>query len=245
MAVKKVRKIRRRRKGTATKLYFNADTQAAIVEYQGTDDLDTRSKLYVEKILPAFDKLAENLIFIYGFAKPGSPYEILKADCVTFLYETIHKWDEARGTKAFSYFNVVAKNWLIINSRREQKKNFRHVSIDAPEMMSRRDKTAVGEWAIVPSPDDMMITAQFRDDIIKLLHEIKNRVSGENETKCIDAVITVFDKVDQLDFLNKRAVFVYVREISGLSPKQLSVAMSIIRKHYRALVGTGGEYDIF
>ena len=245
MAVKKVRKIRRRRKGTSAKLYFNADTQAAIVKYQQTEDHSDKEKIYVKEILPAFDKLAENLIFIYGFAKPSSPYEILKNDCVTFLYETIHKWDEARGTKAFSYFNVVAKNWLIINSRREQKKNFRHVSIDAPEMMSRRDKASVFEYDVIPSPDDIMITAQFRNDIIKLLHEIKNRVSGENETKCINAVITVFEKVDQLDFLNKRAVFVYVREISGLSPKQLSVAMSIIRKHYRSLVGNGGEYDIF
>ena len=50
--------------------------------------------------------------------------------------------------------------------------------------------------------------------------------------------------MDQLDFLNKRAIFVYVRDISGLSPKQLSVAMSIIRKHYRALIKTE-EFDIF
>jgi hypothetical protein len=58
-------------------------------------------------------------------------------------------------------------------------------------------------------------------------------------------VITVFESIDDLDFLNKRAVFVYVRDISGLTPKQLSVAMSTIRKHYRELTHGGGEFDIF
>ena len=41
--------------------------------------------------------------------------------------------------------------------------------------------------------------------------------------------------VDQLDFLNKRAIFVYVRDISGLNSKQLSASMSSIRKLYREL----------
>ena len=226
-------------------MYFNKDTQAAIVEYQASDDQSSREKLYVAAIMPAFTKLAENLIFIYGFAKPGERYEDLRSDCVSFLYETIHKWDEARGTKAFSYFNVVAKNWLIINSRRNTKRNRRHVSMDAPELMSRADRTSLDHFDVMPAPDEIMISATFRADIMVLLKEIQRRVSGENEVKCINAVVTVFESIDDLDFLNKRAVFVYVRDISGLTPKQLSVAMSIIRKHYRELVHTGGEYDIF
>jgi len=242
---KKKRIIRRRKKGSTAKLYFSKDTQAAICRYQATDDQKEREKIYVAEIMPAFDRLCENLIFIYGFASPAEPYENLKNDCVSFLYETIHKWDEARGTKAFSYFNVVAKNWLIINARRRQKHSRRHASLDNMESMNRRDKSAIANHDVVPSPEDMILKEIFRDDIMTLLHEIKRRVSGENEKKCIDAVVTVFESVDQLDFLNKRAVFVYVRDISGLNPKQLSVAMSIIRKHYRELVHSGGDFDIF
>ena len=241
---KKFKKIRRRRAGTSSKLYFNADTQAAIVSYQACEDQGEKESHYVKQIMPAFNRLAENLIFIYGFASPDEPYESLKNDCVTFLYETIHKWDEAKGSKAFSYFNVVAKNWLIINSRRRQKNNRRHVSID-DSAMSRAEKHSLDYYDVVPSPDDIIISAALRGDIMKLLHEIQRRVTGENEKKCISAVVTVFEQIDDLDFLNKRAVFVYVRDISGLSPKQLSVAMSIIRKHYRELTHTGGEFDIF
>ena len=246
MTKKEKRKIRRRRKGTKSNPYFSADTQAAIVQYQNSEDEKEKNKLYVEQIFPAFDKLAQNLIFIYGFVSKSEPYEHLKSDCVSFLFETIHKWSPEKGTKAFSYFNVVAKNWLIINSRRRIKNERRHVSVDNQEGMSRRDKAKYEAHDVVLAPDEIMIKQNFRAEIMEVLKEIQKRVSGENEKKCIDAVITVFDTVDQLDFLNKRAIFVYVRDISGLSPKQLSVAMSIIRKHYRALVhGSDRQFDIF
>ena len=81
--------------------------------------------------------------------------------------------------------------------------------------------------------------------ISDVLIKIKARVSNTNEVSCIDAIIKIFEMVDQLDYLNKRAVFVYVRDISGLSPKQLSISMSIIRKHYKDLVGPDKEFQLF
>ena len=51
--------------------------------------------------------------------------------------------------------------------------------------------------------------------------------------------------LDNLDFLNKRAIFVYLREISGLNPKQLSVSISNIRKYYREVVGSDDFYQLF
>ena len=236
----------RRRPGKKQNMYFTADTQKWIETYQKTEDEKTRLAMYEKEILPAFSKLSENLIFVYKFRSYFSTFDELKADCVSFLFESMKKWDPERGTKAFSYFNVVAKNWLIINSRRNQKNSRRHVSVDNITGMSRRDKQTYAESDVVPGPDEMMIKRNFRSEIMKVLAEIQNRVSGENEKKCISAVITVFETVDQLDFLNKRAIFVYVRDISGLSPKQLSVAMSIIRKHYRSMVhGTEREFDLF
>ena len=75
-------KVRRRRikrsKGTSPKMYFGIDEHNSIVEFQATEDLAVKEKIYVEKILPAFDKLAENLIFIHGFAKQHASYEDLK-----------------------------------------------------------------------------------------------------------------------------------------------------------------------
>ena len=137
------------------------------------------------------------------------------------------------------------KNWLIINSRQYRKNVIRNVSLSDMEYMSKKDKSAIASSQIVESPDQIMIDSERRKEIVKVLEIIKKRVSKENEKLCINAIVAVFDKIDQLDFLNKRAIYVYVREISGLTPKKLSVSMSSIRKHYRDIVHDKRIIDIF
>ena len=109
--------------------------------------------------------------------------------------------------------------------------------------MSRADKISLEHFDVLPAPDEIMIGAERSEAIIKMLYEIKRRVNSDNENACINAIITIFESVDQLDFLNKRALFVYMRDLSSLNPKQLSIAMSSIRKHYRELSGSDA-FDI-
>ena len=97
---------------------------------------------------------------------------------------------------------------------------------------------------MLPSQETIMIMGQNREMLDVLLVKIKNRLTSQNEIACANAIITLFAKIDELDFLNKRAVFVYMRELSNLNPKQLSVAMSSIRKHYRDLI-KDDKFDIF
>ena len=226
-------------------MYFNMDTQDAIIRYQKSEKEDEKQKIYMEGIFPAFDKLVENLIFVYGFNSVYETFDDMKTDCVTFLYESIHKWKVEKGTKAFSYFNVVAKNWLIINSRQSRKRMKRHVSVDHPEGMTNRQKVLYENFDVMPPPDEILISLDIRNQISNVLDEIRMCITSETEITCVDAIKTVFQNIDELDFLNKRAVLIYVREISGLSPKQLSVAMSSVRKHYRRLVGPDMKYELF
>jgi hypothetical protein len=243
-AKKKFIKIRRKRGKGPRNLYFNENTHNAIIKFQGLEcDLE-KDKLYVKDIFPAFDKLVENLIFIHGFMSTHSSYEDLKNDCVVFLYETLNKFDHTRGTKAFSYFNVVAKNWLIIKSKQRSKQIRRQISLDDPLSISRRDMSAIEMYKVVPAQDSEMIKRESIENLFSLMSEIKEKLSGENEIACIDAIITLFEKIDDIDLLNKRAIFVYLRDISNLNPKQLSIAMSSIRKHYKSLV-KNGDFDIF
>ena len=123
------KKIVRRPKGTSSKTgpYFNDQTQLSIVEFQDANSIEEKHKIYVEGIKPAFDKLVENLIFIHGFVGLYDTYEDLKSDAVTFLYQTIHKFDNSKGKKAFSYFNIVAKNFLTIKSKQRSSKMKRNV----------------------------------------------------------------------------------------------------------------------
>jgi len=224
------------KKKNATKLYFNTETENAIVEFCNSECKKTREKLYVSKIKRSFDKLAENLIFIHSFHSETLPYDILKNDCVSFLFQTMHKFDPSKGSKAFSYFNVVAKHWLIANAKKDQKRRRTSVSLENFQNLSSSDKSTIETYEKIISPERKMMIKETKQDLQDIFKKIEKRISSENEILCMKAIIEVFEKVDQLDFLNKRAIFVYLREISGLNPKQLSIAMSNIRKHYREIV---------
>jgi len=226
------------------KMYFGKEAHNAVIRYQSAKDQQVRNKIYVDEIKPSFDKLAENLIFIHGFSSDKHHFEILKADCVTFLYEILEKFDPVRGSKAFSYFNVCAKNFLIIQSKKRTKNRNRHVSID-DDNLSNYEKRKIEHYNVEPSQEDMIIRKEDKEILIKILQQIKNKTINANEIACIDAIIVLFSSIEDLDFFNKRAVFVYLREISGLNPKQLSVAMSNLRKYYRELVKSNFEFILF
>ena len=223
-------------------LYFGKEEHDAIVHYQSTESRPERHKIYSDQIRPAFFKLVENLIFIHGFARDPETFHTLRADCVTFLYETLEKFDPAKGSKAFSYFNVCAKNFLIIQTNKRNKNARRSVSIDDYVSLSMRDKNSIESYNFVPSPESIMIQKEDRERMFTVLNVIECRVKNENEKLCVKAVTKLFKDIDSLELLNKRAIFVYLREISGLNPKQLSVAMSSVRKHFREIVKQNDEY---
>ena len=226
------------------KMYFGKEAHAAIVEYQSTDVREEKHRIYEQKIKNSFEKLAENLIFIHNFSQGKDHFHILKSDTVSFLYEILEKFDPEKGSKAFSYFNVCAKNFLIIQSKKRLKNKMRHISID-DESLSLNQKYQIERYQIEPSPEDNMMMAESSKLQKELILRIKDKLTNKNEIACIDATLTLFENVDSLDFLNKRALFVYLREISGLNAKQLSVAMSNIRKHYREISKNNLELDIF
>lgn len=252
MIEQKIKKIRLRRKkgkeASATtpnpKFYFTSETQDAIVKFQRSDDRRNREKLYVEKILPAFEKLVENLINIHKFSGLHDTYEDLKNDCVNFLFETIHKFNPDMGTNAFSYFNVVAKNWLIIKTKQKAQRGRRDVSIDDLKGLSVNELQIVEERSTVPSQDFFLENFENMTNILKLMYEIRARVKVENELLCINSVITIFENINDIDILNKSAILLYIRELSGLSPKQLTTSMQAVKKHYNKLKSEQ-KFDIF
>jgi len=217
------------------RMYFNQNTQAAIVAYQKADSKRERDQLYVKGIMPAFEKLVENLINIHKFTSLHDTYDDLKNDCVNFLFETIGKFDGNRGTNAFSYFNVVAKNWLIIRTKQKNQRIRRSVSMDDPEALSVNEQRIIEEHSTIPGQDVVLENEYSAKAVLTMLYEIRSKVKTENELACINSIITIFENIDDIDLLNKSAILLYMRELSSLSPKQLTTTMQSIKKHYRRM----------
>ena len=200
---------------TNIKLYFNSGTQDAIVSFQKESIKKVRDAIYVNDILPAFEKLVENLINIHKFTGMYDSYDDLKNDCVNFLFETIHKFDSSRGTNAFSYFNVVAKNWLIIKTKQKAQKLKRNISMDDPAGLTSYENMIVEDYGSIPSQDDVLDATTSVESTLNLLYDIRTKIKTENELTCINSIITIFENIDEVDLLNKGAILLYMRELSG------------------------------
>lgn len=234
---KRRRRIKRKEgKTDPSKMYFNMGTQEAIIQHQGFKDKADKDAIYLEKIMPAFVALVENLMNVHKFNVAGADISIeeIKSDCVTFLYESIHKYDATRGSMAFSYFNVVAKNWLIIKTKQKATRTKRFVSVDESDDMSIQDLSAIESYQSSERLENTTPHGYIKEKIILMMKDfLKSNSSNDNEELCAKTIIHIFESIEDLDLLNKNAVMYYMRELSGLNSKQLVVSLQAIRKKYK------------
>ena len=54
----------------------------------------------------------------------------------------------------------------------------------------------------------------------------------ENDTKVYQAIMILFDSKDDIDIFNKKAIYLYLREITGLNTKQIVNSLKKFRKKY-------------
>jgi predicted RNA binding protein with dsRBD fold (UPF0201 family) len=55
----------------------------------------------------------------------------------------------------------------------------------------------------------------------------------ENEQKVLDAILLLMNNLEQIEIFNKKAVYLYMREITGLNTKQIVGCLNKMRIRYR------------
>ena len=111
----------KRKRKKKSKIYFGKDTENAIIEYNKTEDIHERNRIYNDKISYAFDKLAENILNTFKFSYFQCSHLEVQQEVVSNLVSNIHKYKPDNG-KAFSYFSIIAKNFLILYTMQNYRK---------------------------------------------------------------------------------------------------------------------------
>tara|TARA_R100000388_G_scaffold94986_1_gene84776 strand:+ start:385 stop:1077 length:693 start_codon:yes stop_codon:yes gene_type:complete len=218
--------------------YFTKETEQAIIDYCATDNLNTRTQLYIEHIQPAFNELVTKIVYTYKFTSLEN-IDVLKEDCKVWLTTILGKFDPSQGTKAFSYFSVVTKNWFTHKAKQQTKKNRREIEYDS----MIREIEAVS----TDDNDDLFDEQEEREFWTFLLVEIKsweNPNLKPNEQKVLDAILTLMNNVDQIEIFNKKAIYLYMREITGLNTKQIVSCLNKMREKYRTFKSKWNEGEI-
>ena len=55
----------------------------------------------------------------------------------------------------------------------------------------------------------------------------------DNELKVYDAIRTVLRSVDDIEIFNKKAIYLYLRELTGMNTKQIVSQLNKFRKKYK------------
>ena len=120
---------RRRRRKANQRMYFTQDHEDAIVRYTRTEDNKERTELYINWIQPAFNEMVDKIVFTYKFTNLPNIDE-LKDECKIWLTTVLCKYDPSKGSKAFSYFSVITKNWFIHKVKQNSKRLKRDVQYE-------------------------------------------------------------------------------------------------------------------
>lgn len=236
-------KVRKRRPKKSTD-YFTLDTQQAILDYRLETSQAKRNKIFNEKIYYAFYKLAENIIhtFRFYYTEVDNINE-LKHEVIAFLLEKLHLYDDSKG-KAYSYFGTIAKRYLIVYNNN----NYKRLKGKAPVSDVDEDKTITNEL-LINQKDDLEDT-NFIDLFIK---EIDDQLllifPKQQEARVADAILELFKRRESLDIFNKKALFIYIKEITDAPTPVITKVIKVMKEIYKEMLNQyleeGMEFNIF
>jgi len=219
-------KKRKRGRPRSKKQYFTEDTQAAIIAYNSETKYSLRNRIWEEHINWPFLKLTENLIHRFKFYYFDYPTREVQHEVIVHLLEKLNKFTEDKG-KAFSYFSIVAKNWLILHNNNNYKKMKQKRDITLID----RSRNVTNEIALEKERSEL---DEFMEQFIiwceKHTDELVNK---ERDKKILFAVLHIFKTRKDIENFNKKAIYIMIREMSDVKTQYITRVVNIIKDKFQ------------
>ena len=240
--------------------YFTQETEDAIVQYNLSKDKKFKSNIYSKEIHYPFYKLTENIIhtFKFYYTDGVENLEDLQHEIMVFLLDKIHLFDPSKGAKAYSYFGTIVKRWLIIYNQKNYKKK-----IDSVDMndITKHQNLDVGDNTIFILNTKLEQTSQkfidsdrnFGDELYTQGYKEGDRLSifidlyvnymtkniygyfpKEYDAQIADCILELFRKRDAIDVFNKKALYIYIREMIDVKTPKITKIANKLHKVFKA-----------
>jgi hypothetical protein len=214
---------------TKDRMYFPVETEDAIVRFNLAESNDERETIYRQDIAYPLDKLAENIINRFKFPYVNQSFEETKRQVVSFLVTNLHKYSKDKG-KAFSYFSVIAKNYLILhnnNGYKQEKRNVYlsetgedYISIDEVDMLQAPDPRAHED-----SKEFVRLMITYWDDNLTRIFKKKRDID------IASAVVELFRRAETIENFNKKALYLMIREMTDCKTSYITKVVNKMRVH--------------
>ena len=217
-------KKRRGRKPTKN-MYFTYIQDKAIVAYNSELDYYKRNKVFREHINYPFNKLVENIYHTFRFSYFDVPYEDVKAEVVAFLTEKIGKYQEGKG-KAFSYFSIVAKNYLIIQNNA----NYAKLKLRTETSVIDDERNISAEVSLSDHQESLK---DFTNLWVSWYDAHINTVFiNKRDIIVADTILELFRIRENIENFNKKALYILIRERTGLKTQNITKVLNIMKHNY-------------
>jgi DNA mismatch repair ATPase MutS len=216
--------------------YFTHETEAAIVKYNNTSDPVLRDRIFTREIYYPFYKLVENIIHTFKFYYTDvSDIEDLKLEIISILVEEkIHRFDPSNGAKAFSYFQTIVKRWLINYNNKNYKKLKQVGSFD--DMEDSYETGLDNE-----NPQQITLTNLVSMYVDLMYETVEINFPKEQDQKVADAVLMLFKSRHDLEIFRKKALYIYIREMTDCETPTLTKVISKLKEEFYKLYNTYQE----
>ena len=213
--------------------YFTKVHEEAIIQYCLSTDQKERNRLYEQLIGPAFDEMVDKIVYTYKFTNLPN-IDCLKEDCKNWLITILDKYDPHRGSKAFSYFSVITKNWFIHKVKKTTQRSKREVLVEDYTVGVQQENISGNNPLVMYNTYiDDRIREEFWANFKGLIEHWETLPVRTNEKKVIKAIKILFEESENIEIFNKKAIYLYIREITGLNTKQVVSSLNRIRARYR------------
>ena len=229
---------KRGRKRT-TNLYFGPEQELAVVNFLESSDNEERDRIFNQYLRGPLNKMIESIIRRYKLYRKDVTFEDIHSDTLSFLATKMEKFEPSKNKKAYSYFGTICKNYLLGQLLKADKRMKSDLSYE--DMYKTVEKMDDYKYNI----DDTEKTS-LEDFIKEISANIKAETQHikitENEKRVGEALIsvldnweTIFEQVESGNKYNKNLILSYIRELSGLTTKDIRVSMRRYKKIYTAL----------
>ena len=207
-----------------SKQYFTLDTEEAIIAYNKSTSQRERNDLYKTRIQYPFEKLAENILNTFKFSYFDVSKEDVQMEVISNLIEKIHMFQEGKG-KAFSYFSIVAKNYLILKNNGNYKR-FKKTSLlsEMPESWNPENdfkQTQFGEEL-----------NEFKELMLRYWDINLTRVfTKKRDIQIADAVLELFRRSANIENFNKKHLYLLIREMTDCKTHYITKVVNEMKKH--------------
>ena len=208
--------------------YFTDVTEKAIIRYNKEERPAMRNRIYNDHIKNAFDKLCENIIHTFKFYYFDVSSEEVKNEVVSFLVMIMHKYTEGKG-KAFSYFSIVAKNYLILHNNNNYKK------------MKTHDKIDVMDWdrSIQTEIQQKNTNQAYNEFVNQMLEYWDNNINvifrRQKDVRVADAVLHIFRIKGNIENFNKKALYILIREMTQSNTQHITRVINVMKKYQKGI----------